>query len=88
MALASRRCSTPDLESFAATSTSRHGEAGPVSHLVHISSSNAGRFEVHPNTWEPVSSLEQAVPARQTLRLGPAAPSHIVLPVMPDDATP
>lgn len=39
-------------------------------------------YEVHPNTFEPVPSLEQARPARQTLHFAPDAPAFLTLPVI------
>jgi putative CocE/NonD family hydrolase len=37
---------------------------------------------VHPNTWEPFRDWSQAAPARQTIHIGPAYPSRVVVPVM------
>ncbi|REK19428.1 MAG: CocE/NonD family hydrolase [Planctomycetota bacterium] len=48
---------------------------------VHISSSNSPRFEAHSNTWKPVSSMDDAVEARNTVHHSAAFPSRIVLPV-------
>jgi putative CocE/NonD family hydrolase len=45
---------------------------------VHVSSSNAPRFERHTNTWEPLRSYDQAVIARNTVHLGK---SRVMLPV-------
>jgi uncharacterized protein len=47
-----------------------------------ISSSNFPRFDINPNTGEPVGRHTAMVAARNTVHLGPAAPSHIVLPVI------
>jgi len=45
---------------------------------VHVSSSNAPRFERHTNTWTPLQSYDQAVVARNTVHLGK---SRLLLPV-------
>ncbi len=45
---------------------------------VHVSSSNAPRFERHTNTWAPLRSYDQAVVARNTVHLGK---SRVLLPV-------
>jgi putative CocE/NonD family hydrolase len=37
---------------------------------------------VHPNTWEPFRDWSQAVTATQTVHIGPAHPSRLVVPVM------
>ena len=50
---------------------------------VDVSSSNFPRFDVNPNTGEPVGRHTHAVVARNTLYMDPARPSHIVLPVVP-----
>jgi uncharacterized protein len=38
---------------------------------------------INPNTWEPFRSWSQAVPAAQTVFLGPQHPSRVTVPVMP-----
>ncbi|MBI3209063.1 MAG: CocE/NonD family hydrolase [Candidatus Solibacter usitatus] len=48
---------------------------------VHISSSNAPRFEPHSNTWNPVKSYDQAVIANNTVHRAPRQASRILLPV-------
>jgi putative CocE/NonD family hydrolase len=50
---------------------------------VHISSSSYPRFDVNPNTGRPTATETAPVIANQTLLLGGATPSHIVLPVIP-----
>lgn len=40
---------------------------------------------VHLNTWEPFRSWSQAVPATQTIHMGPGHPSRVVLPLIPRD---
>jgi putative CocE/NonD family hydrolase len=48
---------------------------------LHVSSSNAPRFEPHSNTWEPVKSIDQAVSTRNTVHHTAAQPSRLILPV-------
>jgi predicted acyl esterase len=48
---------------------------------VHVTSSNAPRFERHTNTWQPLASYEQAVKAKNTVYRSEARPSAIVLPL-------
>jgi len=48
---------------------------------IHVSSSNAPRFEPHSNTWEPLASYDQAIKARNTVHHGPQAASKVLLPV-------
>lgn len=50
---------------------------------VDISSSNFPRFDVNPNTGEPLQQHRRAVIATNTLWHDTAHPSHIVLPVVP-----
>lgn len=47
---------------------------------VAISSSNAPRFEPNPNNWTRTGATSAPVVARQTITLGGAEASHIVLP--------
>jgi predicted acyl esterase len=58
---------------------------------VHITSSSAehvgvdenmNRYEIHPNTYDPVNSYAEAQIANQTLHLSADYPSHIILPVV------
>lgn len=49
---------------------------------VHVSSSNAPRYQPHTNTWAPVSSYDQAVIAHNKVVLGGEDASSIVLPVV------
>lgn len=49
---------------------------------VHISSSNSPKYEVHPNTFEPVNSYENSPVASNTIHLSAKHPSHILLPVV------
>jgi putative CocE/NonD family hydrolase len=50
---------------------------------VDISSSNFPRFDVNPNTGEPLNDHRRAVSAVNTIHHDRAHPSHIVLPVIP-----
>lgn len=49
---------------------------------IHVTSSNAPRYEVHPNTYEPVSSYDEAEVAHNTVHLSSKHPSRIILPVV------
>jgi len=48
---------------------------------IHVSSSNDPRFEPHSNTWQPVTSLEQAVDANNTVHHTSSQASRLLLPV-------
>jgi len=48
---------------------------------MHVASSNAPRFEPHSNTWEPVTSYDKAVKAKNTVYHQKGAASRLVLPV-------
>jgi predicted acyl esterase len=48
---------------------------------VHVQSSNAPRFEPHSNTWEPVSTYDEARVARNRVHVGGDQGSRLVLPV-------
>jgi putative CocE/NonD family hydrolase len=50
---------------------------------VDISSSNFPRFDVNPNTGEPLNAHRRMVTATNTIHHDSARPSHIVLPVIP-----
>ena len=50
---------------------------------VDISSSNFPRFDVNPNTGEPLNQHRRTVVATYTLYHDATRPSHIVLPVIP-----
>lgn len=52
---------------------------------VYVTSSSQEAYEVHPNTYDPVKSSDEAVVARNTLLLSGAHPSKIILPVIPQD---
>ena len=49
---------------------------------VHISSSNSPKYEVHPNSYEPVTSMKLAPVAKNTIHLSSEHPSKIILPVV------
>jgi len=49
---------------------------------VDISSSNFPRFDVNPNTGEPLGLSNRLATADQTIYHDAAHPSHIVLPVI------
>ena len=49
---------------------------------VHISSSNSPKYEVHPNTFEPVTSFAKVPIATNTIMLSKDNPSKIIMPVI------
>jgi putative CocE/NonD family hydrolase len=49
---------------------------------VYVTSSSKEAYEVHPNTFEPVKSMDQAKVARNTILLSAEHPSKIILPVI------
>lgn len=51
-----------------------------------ISSSNFPRFDVNPNTGDPISTERRRQGADNTVYHGPDHPSHIVLPIIPLEA--
>ena len=50
---------------------------------VDVSSSNFPRFDVNPNTGEPLNDHRRVLSAVNTIHHDRAHPSHIVLPVIP-----
>jgi len=50
---------------------------------VDISSSNFPRFDVNPNTGEPLNDHRRMITATNTVHHDRDHPSHIVLPVIP-----
>ena len=50
---------------------------------VDISSSNFPRFDVNPNTGEPLNDHRRQVTATNTIHHDADHPSHIVLPIIP-----
>ncbi|EGD80466.1 hypothetical protein PTSG_11110 [Salpingoeca rosetta] len=56
---------------------------------VDISSSNYPRFSANPNTGRPLANNSTAsIPAANTIYTGPAYPSRLTLPVLPNDGMP
>lgn len=53
-----------------------------------ISSSNFPRFDVNPNTGEPLNDNRRTQVAHNTIYLDAQHPSRIILPLIPMDATP
>ncbi|HEU0139539.1 MAG TPA: CocE/NonD family hydrolase [Bryobacteraceae bacterium] len=51
-----------------------------------ISSSNYPRFDVNPNTGEPLNQHRRMVTATNTVYFDAARPSHVILPVIPASA--
>ena len=51
-----------------------------------ISSSNFPRFDVNPNTGEPLQQHRRMIPADNTVYVGGDRPSHLVLPIIPRPA--
>ena len=49
---------------------------------VHITSSNSPRFEVHPNSFEPVNSYDNAPVAHNSVHASSQYPSRLILPVV------
>ncbi len=68
-------------------------ELPPVSNLfvkghrirIDISSSNFPRFDVNPNTGEPIGQHTKTQEATNTVYIGGRNASHVVLPVVPSD---
>jgi predicted acyl esterase len=50
---------------------------------VDISSSNFPRFDVNPNTGEPLGKNRRMIPTNIAVQHSAAYPSHIVLPLAP-----
>ena len=50
---------------------------------VDISSSNFPRFDVNPNTGEPVGQHTHAIVAKNTVYCDRDRPSHVTLPIIP-----
>src|SRR5204863_3503810 len=48
-----------------------------------ISSSNFPRFDVNPNTGEPLNGNRRTVTATNTIYHDAAHPSHVMLPIIP-----
>ena len=52
-----------------------------------ISSSNFPRFDINPNTGEPLNNNRRSQVAENTIYLDATHPSQIVLPVIPAETT-
>ena len=52
---------------------------------VLVTSSSTPAFEVHPNTYDPVDSIEKAAAARNTIHLSAGRASRVILPVVPKE---
>jgi putative CocE/NonD family hydrolase len=48
-----------------------------------ISSSNFPRFDVNPNTGEPIGMHRRKIPADNTIHHDRDRPSHVILPIVP-----
>ena len=55
---------------------------------VDISSSNFPRFDVNPNTGEPLGRNRRSIPADNSIFHDRGRPSHILLPVLPEKPAP
>jgi putative CocE/NonD family hydrolase len=53
---------------------------------VDVSSSNFPRFDINPNTGEPIGRHSHSTVARNTVFLDGEHPSHVVLPVIPRES--
>jgi predicted acyl esterase len=49
---------------------------------VHVSSSDSPAYEAHPNTFEPVASIDKAAVAKNTVHLSADHASKVILPVI------
>ena len=49
---------------------------------IHVTSSNSPRYEVHPNTFEPVGSYDDARVAHNKVHLSSDHPSRGILPIV------
>jgi putative CocE/NonD family hydrolase len=54
---------------------------------VDVSSSNYPRFDVNPNTGDPLGEYRRMIPADNTVHHDAAHPSQVILPVIPDRST-
>jgi uncharacterized protein len=48
-----------------------------------ISSSNFPRFDINPNTGEPLNDNRRMITATNTIYHDAAHPSHVILPIIP-----
>jgi predicted acyl esterase len=61
------------------------GITGKVRLDLHVSSSSDPAYEVHPNTYHPAASMDEARPARNTVRTSSVTASRLILPVIPSE---
>lgn len=54
---------------------------------IYVTSSDAGRFAVHPNSYEPVDSYEGAPVAHNIVHMSAKHPSRLILPVVAPGAS-
>jgi len=54
---------------------------------LYVTSSDAGRFAVHPNAYEPVESYEGAPVAHNSVHVSAKCPSRLILPVIAPGAS-
>jgi uncharacterized protein len=52
-------------------------------HRIRLDSSNFPRFDVNPNTGEPLGQHRRMIDADNTVYYTPASPSQILLPIVP-----
>jgi putative CocE/NonD family hydrolase len=52
---------------------------------LYVSSSDTPQYEVHPNTYDPVGSIDKAVVAHNTVHLSADHASNVILPVISSD---
>jgi putative CocE/NonD family hydrolase len=52
---------------------------------IYVSSSSDPAYEVHPNTYQPVNSMNDARVAHNTLHLSADHPSSVILPIVPKE---
>ena len=53
---------------------------------LYVTSSSKDAYEVHPNSFEPLKSLEQARTAHNTIHLSAEQASRVILPVIPRES--
>ncbi len=53
---------------------------------LHVSSSSDPAYEVHPNTYEPAKSMEEARAAKNTVHTSAASASRLILPVISNES--
>ncbi len=53
---------------------------------VDVSSSNFPRFDINPNTGEPLNDNRRTAVATNTIHHDAEHPSHVVLPIVPTGA--